>query len=424
MERIQKEKKQTDSDKPKPVDIELQIPLMQLEEPTHEEAYEEVKNFNYTKIILTLSRQFKYQQMVAKETNFQKERADRAYKEVTNLRTALELSQLTRKEAQNHELLKNEKKLKEQLKYEDARFQKITLSYNTVKNTLTALLQNQELALAVAFTLDSAIANTLAALQEELQIEKLQRQLLVSGFMSQTAQHEAKLDEQVKDLGHDFLPLPLMRHEAILWKEKMKPAVPQNEEGGYEDGEKDEAPIVLNSKDSKELSMQDLDNGEKDEAPIVLNSKDSKELSMQDLDSTEVEKQANIGGEEETRLHEQQGWIRVDLVVAGYTFDEALKALNTRAKVQEHEVTTISVEPTTKTTVREPTSVKLGTSNPTFWESTSVEPTTKTTVQELTSVELGTSNTTAWEATFVKSTTKTFVQELTSVKLGTSNTAV
>ncbi|MCO5593965.1 hypothetical protein L7F22_047984 [Adiantum nelumboides] len=123
---------------------------MQLEEPTHEEDYEEVKNFDYTKIILTLSRQFKCQHVVAKETDFQKERADRAYEEVTNLRTALELvtqerdtnakenenllrdlrdlqSQLTRKEAQNHELLKNEKKLKEQLKYEDASMVKLNL---------------------------------------------------------------------------------------------------------------------------------------------------------------------------------------------------------------------------------------------------------------------------------------------------------
>ncbi|MCO5605167.1 hypothetical protein L7F22_059347 [Adiantum nelumboides] len=305
-------------------------------------------------------RQFKCQQVVAKETGFQKERADRAYEEVANLRLALKLvtqesdtnakdnenllqdlidlqSQLTRKEAQNHELIKNEKKLKEQLKYEDSRFQKITASYNTVKNTLTTLLQNQEPASTVASTSDSATLNTLAALQEELQTEKLQRQLLVSGFMSQTAQHEANVkeleqelaqakaklenqkqqikaqnkgkeamgslastsqisqaeihlhiqqppmtempdfpstqekeqqgpasraldvreeleqriedmpeeptkeyllyerrvmestglaflqpEEQVKDLGHDFLPLPMMRHEAILWKEKMR----------------------------------------------------------------------------------------------------------------------------------------------------------------------------------------------------------
>ncbi|MCO5575260.1 hypothetical protein L7F22_029060 [Adiantum nelumboides] len=92
MDKTEEEKKKTDSDKPKPAEIDLQIPLMQLEEPTHEEAFEEVKNFDYTKIILTLSRQFKCQQVVAKETDFQKERADRAYEEITILRTALELT--------------------------------------------------------------------------------------------------------------------------------------------------------------------------------------------------------------------------------------------------------------------------------------------------------------------------------------------
>ncbi|MCO5594378.1 hypothetical protein L7F22_048408 [Adiantum nelumboides] len=103
--------------------------------------------------------------------------------------------------------------------------------------------------------------------------------------------------------------------------------------------------------------------GKKDEAPISLDSEDSKELSMQDSDSIEVEKEANIGGEEETRLHEQQERIRGDLIVAGYTLDEALKALNTHAKVQEHEehevtAAAISTEVTAKvehkaTTVKE-----------------------------------------------------------------------
>ncbi|MCO5561196.1 hypothetical protein L7F22_014817 [Adiantum nelumboides] len=260
--------------------------------------------------------------------------------------------QLTRKQAQCHELVKNENKLKEQLQYEDARFQKINASYNTIKSTLTALLQNQEPASTVASTSDSAVLNTLTTLQKELHTEKLQRQLLVSRFMTQKAQHEAKVKElkqelaqakgeleiqkqrnealskekeavgslastaqtsqaeihlhvhlppmpdmpnlpgtsqhdeehqgpapgaldvrgdieqniedmpkgpvkkefllhekkvmesaalahlqpkeQVKGLGHDFLPLPLMKHEAILWKEKMRPALQKNEEGGYE----------------------------------------------------------------------------------------------------------------------------------------------------------------------------------------------
>ncbi|MCO5605598.1 hypothetical protein L7F22_059781 [Adiantum nelumboides] len=217
MDKTEEEEKQTGSEQHKPADVNLLIPIIQLDEPTNEEAVQEVKNFDYTRLIQTLSRQFKCQQVVAKETDIQKDRANKAYEEITNLRTALELvtqkrdtnarenenllrdlidlqSQLTRKEAQNHELIKNEKKMKEQLKYEDARFQKLTASYNTIKTTLTALLQNQELASAPS-TSDSATANTLAALQEELQTEKLQRQLLVSGFMSQTAQHEAKVKQ-------------------------------------------------------------------------------------------------------------------------------------------------------------------------------------------------------------------------------------
>ncbi|MCO5578559.1 hypothetical protein L7F22_032402 [Adiantum nelumboides] len=42
-------------------------------------------------------------------------------------------SQLDRTEAQCHELVKNENKLKKQLKYEDSRFQKVNASYSTVK---------------------------------------------------------------------------------------------------------------------------------------------------------------------------------------------------------------------------------------------------------------------------------------------------
>ncbi|MCO5580930.1 hypothetical protein L7F22_034804 [Adiantum nelumboides] len=273
MDRTEEEEKQTDSEQQKPAEIDLSIPIMQLEELTNEEAFQEERDTN------------------AKENE-------------NLLRDLIDLqSQLTRKEAQNHELIKNEKKMKEQLNYTS--------------------------------TSDSATANTLAALQEELQTEKLQRQLLVSGFMSQTAQHEAKVkqlelelaqakadleavgslvstsqihqaethlhiqqplmpempefqspqeeeqprpvpgaldireqmeqevedmleepakeyllyekkvmesaalaflqpDEQITDFGHDFLPLPLMRHEVILWKEKKRSAVPRNEEGGYE----------------------------------------------------------------------------------------------------------------------------------------------------------------------------------------------
>ncbi|MCO5571440.1 hypothetical protein L7F22_025180 [Adiantum nelumboides] len=338
--------------------VDVPILMIQEEEPSSQEAILEVRSFDYTKLIQTLSIQFQCQQVVAKETEIQKTRTNQAQEEIANLRTALEMvtkerdssarenenlirdlmdlqSQLTRKEAQNHELIKNEKKMKEQIKYEDVRFQKLNASYNTVKNTLIALLQNQELATIAPSISDSAALNTLAALQAKLQVEKLQRQLLVSGFMSQTAQHKAKVkqleeelakakaelavvgslaltshiqqaetrvliqppqlpempefqgieeeeqqrpgpraldireeieqeiedlpegpakeylmykkkvmqsaalaflqpEEQIKDFGNDFLPLPLMRHEAILWKEKMRPTVPRNEDGGYE----------------------------------------------------------------------------------------------------------------------------------------------------------------------------------------------
>ncbi|MCO5601183.1 hypothetical protein L7F22_055302 [Adiantum nelumboides] len=51
--------------------------------------------------------------------------------------------------------------------------------------------------------------------------------------------HSAELaflqpEEQVKDIGHEMLPFPLMRHEANLWKEKMRLVLDKNDEGGYE----------------------------------------------------------------------------------------------------------------------------------------------------------------------------------------------
>ncbi|MCO5583897.1 hypothetical protein L7F22_037814 [Adiantum nelumboides] len=118
-------------EKPKHATKRTRMPVIQLEEATQEEAYEEVRNFDYTQIILTLSRQFQCQQVVAKETKVQKERADKACEEIDNLRTALQLvtkerddgakqienlqwdlldvhKQLDRKEAQCHELIKTE----------------------------------------------------------------------------------------------------------------------------------------------------------------------------------------------------------------------------------------------------------------------------------------------------------------------------
>ncbi|MCO5568518.1 hypothetical protein L7F22_022217 [Adiantum nelumboides] len=139
------EQKQTDGEQQQPAKVDVPILMVQEEEPTSQEAILEVKSIDYTKLIQTLSRQFQCQQVVAKEIEIQKTRANQAQEEMANLRTALEMvtkerdssarenenllrdlidlqSQLTRKEAQNHELIKNEKKIKDQLKYEDARF--------------------------------------------------------------------------------------------------------------------------------------------------------------------------------------------------------------------------------------------------------------------------------------------------------------
>ncbi|MCO5583089.1 hypothetical protein L7F22_036996 [Adiantum nelumboides] len=55
MDKTEEEEKQTDSEQHKPADVDLQIPIIQLDEPTNEEAVEEVKNFDYTKLIQTLS---------------------------------------------------------------------------------------------------------------------------------------------------------------------------------------------------------------------------------------------------------------------------------------------------------------------------------------------------------------------------------
>ncbi|MCO5606048.1 hypothetical protein L7F22_060235 [Adiantum nelumboides] len=293
LDKTKEEEKQTDSEQHKPAHVNLQIPIIQLDEPTNEEAVQEVKNFDYTKLIQTLLRQFKCQQVVAKEIDFLKDRANKAHEEITNLRIALELvtqerdsnakenenllrdlidlqSHLTRKEAQNHELIKNEKKMKEQLKYEDARFQKLTASYNTIKTTLTAILQNQEPASAPS-TSDSAAANTLAALQEELQTEKLQRQLLVSGFMSQTVQHEAKVKQLELELAQAKADLEAVGslastsqiHQAKTHLHIQQPLMPEMPK--FQSPEEEEqprlAPGALDIREQMEQEVEDMSKG-------------------------------------------------------------------------------------------------------------------------------------------------------------------
>ncbi|MCO5588881.1 hypothetical protein L7F22_042842 [Adiantum nelumboides] len=214
-EKEDEDRKQADTTNPKPVGKELQFLVLQLEEPTSKEAYEEVKTFDYTKIILTLSRQFQCQKVVAKETDFQKERADQVYEEIEKLQTALQLvtkerdsdaqenknilkdlldvhSQLDRKESQCHELVKNEKKLKDQLRAGSS----------------------------CGINIGQSIMNTLTTLQEELQTKKLQRQLLVFGFMTQT-QHKTRVKELEQELDQAKANLEIQKQRnEVLSKEK------------------------------------------------------------------------------------------------------------------------------------------------------------------------------------------------------------
>ncbi|MCO5573101.1 hypothetical protein L7F22_026866 [Adiantum nelumboides] len=85
------EEKQTEGEQHQPTKVDVPILMIQKEEPSSQEAILEVRSFNYTKLIQTLSRQFQYQQVVAKETEIQKTRANQAQEEIANLRTALDL---------------------------------------------------------------------------------------------------------------------------------------------------------------------------------------------------------------------------------------------------------------------------------------------------------------------------------------------
>lgn len=86
----------------------------------------------------------------------------------------------------------------------------------------------------------------------------------------------------------------------------------------------------------------DTDDEGKDKAPITLDSKDSKTVSMQDLASSEDEKEANIGGEEETKSSDHESM----------PVDNGAKDLqgntSTKATVHEHEVTATSIEVTSQ----------------------------------------------------------------------------
>ncbi|MCO5558763.1 hypothetical protein L7F22_012349 [Adiantum nelumboides] len=91
MDKTKEEEKQTNGKQQQSTKVDVPILIIQEEETTNEQAIQEMKSFDYTKLIQTLSRQFQCQQVVAKETELQKDRANKAQEEITKLRLALEL---------------------------------------------------------------------------------------------------------------------------------------------------------------------------------------------------------------------------------------------------------------------------------------------------------------------------------------------
>ncbi|MCO5592929.1 hypothetical protein L7F22_046933 [Adiantum nelumboides] len=207
-DKADQEKEKADTAKPRTAEAERQIPLMQLEEPTKEEAYEEVKSFDYTKIILTLSRQFQCQRVVVQKRDFQRERAQIANEEVDNLWTVLEL--ISQAETHLHVQLPPITEMPDLPSTQEEEQQGPARGALDVREELEQDIEDMPKGPAKEFFL----------------YEKK--------VMESTALAFLQPEEQVKDLGHDFLPLSMMHHEAILWKEKMRPALPQNDNGGYD----------------------------------------------------------------------------------------------------------------------------------------------------------------------------------------------
>ncbi|MCO5606674.1 hypothetical protein L7F22_060863 [Adiantum nelumboides] len=75
MEKIDEEK-QLEREQHQPAKVDVPILMVQDEEPSSQEAILEVRSFDYAKLIQTLSSQFQCQQVVAKETEIQKNRAN------------------------------------------------------------------------------------------------------------------------------------------------------------------------------------------------------------------------------------------------------------------------------------------------------------------------------------------------------------
>ncbi|MCO5599270.1 hypothetical protein L7F22_053371 [Adiantum nelumboides] len=97
----------------------------------------------------------------------------------------------------------------------------VWLAFRLLRKSLA--VQNQEPIAAIASISDSATINTLQALQEELQQEKLQRQLLVSRMMTQMTANELKMKELEQQLAQAKTELQSQKElNDTLLKEKEK----------------------------------------------------------------------------------------------------------------------------------------------------------------------------------------------------------
>ncbi|MCO5584542.1 hypothetical protein L7F22_038470 [Adiantum nelumboides] len=84
----------------------------------------------------------------------------------------------------------------------------------------------------------------LGALDIRQQIKQIMEEML-EGLAKEFMQHEHKVlqstalaflesNKQDESIGHDMLSLPLLKHETILWRQRMRPMLDRNEEGDYE----------------------------------------------------------------------------------------------------------------------------------------------------------------------------------------------
>ncbi|MCO5606282.1 hypothetical protein L7F22_060469 [Adiantum nelumboides] len=209
-DKIETKVKQADTAKPRPAEKELQIPLMQLEEPTQEEAYEEVKNFDYNKIILTLSRQFQCQKVVAQETDFQRTvqheaRVKELKQELAEARAELEIQR-----QRNEALLTKEK--------EAVGSQASTTQTSQVETHLLVHLPPMPNMPDLPSTSQhdeehQGLAPGALDVRGDLEQE-------IEDMPEGLAKEFLQPKEQAKGLGHDVLPLPLMKHKAIVWRKR------------------------------------------------------------------------------------------------------------------------------------------------------------------------------------------------------------